>query len=419
MNILISNNGRYFANGNTIYDVVLDESFDKDSLPLEFWINFLRENTIASYQHGIKSILELQKFLRECVYNFSTLIEGVESTKFILEYEKKFSNKLLNEDIEDYSQVLIESWDYIGLHLFEQETTWDKIKGGIKDLGSTVASKGKEIGSKVAKSVSSAWNFIKEKGAPWFFENLRKALFSWGGVAIQAFLGSAGVQAATGGITTALIVTVWGAMLSYDVFEALNGRTDWLNIIIDIISLVFAISGAPQGGKAVQAAASSIPKSQTSSLSKVLSYLSKSSVGKTVANIFRNLGSSLSSVLSTISKGIAWVGEKLGLTFLKSAASSIESFVKKTFSQLTTAASKTGNAVKTATKTNTGQTLAKGTKAAAVGGGLTYGIEKAVGGEGKTFAGAYQNGNSKEEELIMALKSNTEVPVAGEDYPEF
>ena len=83
MNILISNNGRYFANGNTIYDVVLDESFDKDSLPLEFWINFLRENTIASYQHGIKSILELQKFLRECVYNFSTLIEGVESTKFI------------------------------------------------------------------------------------------------------------------------------------------------------------------------------------------------------------------------------------------------------------------------------------------------------------------------------------------------
>ena len=222
MNIQISNNGRYLSYGNTIYDALLDESFDKESLPLEYWINFLKENTIASYQHGIKSIEEIQKFLRESVYNLSSLLEDRESTKFRCEYERKFGDGLLNESIEDYSNILSESWDYIGITLFEQ-SVWDSIKSGISKVGSSIKS-----------GVSQAWNFVKEKGAPWFFENLRKALYSWGGAAIMAFLGHPSVQIATGGITTGLLITVWGAMLAYDAYEALQGRPNWLNIIIDI-----------------------------------------------------------------------------------------------------------------------------------------------------------------------------------------
>ena len=82
MNILISNNARYYMYGNKVYDALLDETFHKDEISLEYWINLLRENTIASYTHGIKSIDELQKFLRECVYSLSTLLESKESTKF-------------------------------------------------------------------------------------------------------------------------------------------------------------------------------------------------------------------------------------------------------------------------------------------------------------------------------------------------
>jgi hypothetical protein len=107
--------------------------------------------------------------------------------------------------------------------------------------------------------------------------------------------------------------------------------------------------------------------------------------------------------LSLVGKGITWVGEKLGISSLKSASSRINGFIEKTFSQLSNFATKASKPV----------------GAAVVGGGITYGLEKALGGKGKVLGGAYQNDKSQEEELIMALKSNKETPVAGEDYPEY
>ena len=65
MNILISNNARYYMYGNKVYDALLDETFHKDEISLEYWINLLRENTIASYTHGIKSIDELRAEVKD------------------------------------------------------------------------------------------------------------------------------------------------------------------------------------------------------------------------------------------------------------------------------------------------------------------------------------------------------------------
>ena len=65
MNIQISNNARYYMYGNKIYDALLDETFHKDEISLEYWINLLRENTIASYTHGIKSVDELATMVKE------------------------------------------------------------------------------------------------------------------------------------------------------------------------------------------------------------------------------------------------------------------------------------------------------------------------------------------------------------------
>lgn len=386
MNILISNNARYYMYGDKIYDALLDESFDKDNLPLEYWVNLLRENTLASYEHGIKTITELQKFLRECVYNLSTLLEDRESTKFVLEFEKKFSNNLLNEDIEDYSNVLSESWDFIGTTLFEQNL-WDKIKSGVSSVYSSVKS-----------GISNAWNYIKEKGAPWFFENMRKALYSWGGVAVQAFLAHPSIQIASGGITTGLILTIWGAMLAYDTLEAIDGRPNWINLIIDIVSLLTL----GVGGKAVQAAAASIPKASAGSLSKVMVYLKNSSVGSWLINLLSKAGSSLSNVLSLVGKGITWVGEKLGITSLKNSSSKINQFIGNTFSKFSNFASKPVGA-------------------AVVGGGLAYGIEKGLGGEAKMTGGAFQDEtltSSQEASLSKAFKTNKADAVPGVDYPE-
>lgn len=391
MNILISNNARYYMYGNKVYDALLDETFHKDEISLEYWINLLRENTLASYTHGIKSIDELQKFLRECVYTLSTLLESKESTKFMLEYEKRFSNNLLNEDIEDFTEILTESWDFIGITLFEEESTWEKIKSGASN-----------IFSKVKSGISQAWNFIKEKGAPWFFENMRKALFSWGGVAVQTFLAHPSIQIATGGITTGLIVTIWGAMLAYDTLEALEGRPNWINLMIDIVSLLTL----GVGGKAVQGAAATIPKSSSGSLSKVLNYLKNTSIGKWLVGILGKASSSLSNVLSLVGKGIAWVGEKLGISSLKNASSRINSFIEKTFSQLSNFAVKASKPV----------------GAGVVGGGVAYGFDKAFGGEGKMTGGAFEDDKmsaSDEATLSKAFKNIKGSATAGEDYPEY
>ena len=373
-------------NGNTIYDVLLDESYNKNELSFEFWVNFLRENTIASYKNNIKNITEIQKFLRESVYNFATILEDKESTKFIVEYERKFANNLLNEDIEDHTNLLTEVWDYIGTTLFEQ-TWWDSIKSGVSKIGSSIKS-----------GLSKAWDFIKEKGAPWFFENLRKALFSWGGVAIQAFLAHPSIQAASGGITTGLILTVWGAMLAYDVYEAIQGRPNWIYLLIDIVSLLTA----GIGGKMVQGAASSIPKASAGSLSKVLTELNKSSAGKSIATILKGASSGLSKVLGLVSSGIKWVGEKLGIKTLSGASSQINSFIQNTFKQISNFA-----------KTKTGTV--------ALAAGTTYGIEKALGGEGKFLGGSFKDDKMNaetEQSIINSLKSGESEATAGVDYPE-
>ena len=69
-------------NGNTIYDVLLDESYNKNELSFEFWVNFLRENTVASYKNGIKNITVLweNKGLNNKSWN-DTLKKGVKTSK--------------------------------------------------------------------------------------------------------------------------------------------------------------------------------------------------------------------------------------------------------------------------------------------------------------------------------------------------
>ena len=61
-----------------------------------------------------------------------------------------------------------------------------------------------------------------DKGLGWFFENLRKALFSWGGAAVQTFLATS-----TGGVGNVILVVVWGAMLAWDILQGIKGNWDW------------------------------------------------------------------------------------------------------------------------------------------------------------------------------------------------
>jgi hypothetical protein len=141
-------------------------------------------------------------------------------------------------------------------------------------------------------------------------------------------------------------------------------------------------------------------------LSKVLNYLKNTSIGKWLVGILGKASSSLSNILSLVGKGITWVGEKLGISSLKSASSRINGFIEKTFSQLSNFAVKASKPI----------------GAGVVGGGVAYGFEKALGGEGKMTGGAFKDDKlsaSQETTLSQAFKNIKSSATAGEDYPEY
>ena len=355
MNMKLSHSGRYLMYGETLHDLYLNEFHKIDELSFEFFIKFLKESTIGTYKNGVKDISDLNNFLRETIYNISNVFDSKTKDSFIMEYELKFSNELLKEGIEDYTQHIKKIWSFVDSKLnqkglYEQEQSlWDKTKS----------------------AVSGAFDYIKQKGLPWVMENLREALFSWGGAAVQTLLGTIG--APFGG--NIVLWVVWGAMLAYDIYEAMQGRPNYSNILIDIISIAtFGVGGkiAVEAFKKLGIMSGGITKN----LPQMLQRISTSSIGKWFATTIQKVGSSLGSILSYLGKGIAYAGDKLGIKAIKKSGSSIVSWAENLISQLV------NNPV---VKSVTSSKLAP----AAATGALVAGINQYTGRDNKVFAGSF------------------------------
>ena len=341
--------------GETLHDLYLNEFHKIDELSFEFFIKFLKESTIGTYKNGVKDISDLNNFLRETIYNISNVFDSKTKDSFIMEYELKYSNELLKEGIEDYTQHIKKIWSFVDSKLnqkglYEQEQSlWDKTKS----------------------AVSGAFDYIKQKGLPWVMENLREALFSWGGAAVQTLLGTIG--APFGG--NIVLWVVWGAMLAYDIYEAMQGRPNYSNILIDIISIAtFGVGGkiAVEAFKKLGIMSGGITKN----LPQMLQRISTSSIGKWFATTIQKVGSSLGSILSYLGKGIAYAGDKLGIKAIKKSGSSIVSWAENLISQLV------NNPV---VKSVTSSKLAP----AAATGALVAGINQYTGRDNKVFAGSF------------------------------
>ena len=355
MNMKLSHSGRYLMYGETLHDLYLNEFHKIDELSFEFFIKFLKESTIGTYKNGVKDISDLNNFLRETIYNISNVFDSKTKDSFIMEYELKYSNELLKEGIEDYTQHIKKIWSFVDSKLnqkglYEQEQSlWDKTKS----------------------AVSGAFDYIKQKGLPWVMENLREALFSWGGAAVQTLLGTIG--APFGG--NIVLWVVWGAMLAYDIYEAMQGRPNYSNILIDIISIAtFGVGGkiAVEAFKKLGIMSGGITKN----LPQMLQRISTSSIGKWFATTIQKVGSSLGSILSYLGKGIAYAGDKLGIKAIKKSGSSIVSWAENLISQLV------NNPV---VKSVTSSKLAP----AAATGALVAGINQYTGRDNKVFAGSF------------------------------
>ena len=375
--------------GETLHDLYLNEFHKIDELSFEFFIKFLKESTIGTYKNGVKDISDLNNFLRETIYNISNVFDSKTKDSFIMEYELKYSNELLKEGIEDYTQHIEKTWSFVDSKL-NQKGLYEQ-----------------SLLDKAKSAVTGAFDYIKQKGIPWVMENLRAALFSWGGAAVQTFLGTVG---APYGGSIALWV-VWGAMLAYDIYEAIQGRPNYANILIDIISIAtFGVGGkiAVQLFRQLGIMSGSVTKN----LPQMLQKISTSSIGKWFATTIKTVGSSLGSILSYLGKGIAYAGDKLGIQTIKKSGSSIVSWTKNFISQLVN---------NPTVKRVTSSKLAP----AAATGALVAGINQATGQDNKVFAGSFgkrgdeilakSQGIPSEKELedMMASLSNVEPDYEG------
>jgi len=355
MNMKLSHSGRYLMYGETLHDLYLNEFHKIDELSFEFFIKFLKESTIGTYKNGVKDISDLNNFLRETIYNISNVFDSKTKNSFIMEYELKYSNELLKEGIEDYTQHIKKIWSFVDSKLnqkglYEQEQSlWDKTKS----------------------AVSGAVDYVKQKGIPWVMENLRAALFSWGGAAVQTLLATIG--APFGG--NIVLYVVWGAMLAYDVYEAIQGRPNYVNLLIDIISIAtFGVGGkiAVELFKKLGIMSGAIVRN----LGQLLNKISASSGGAWFARTIKTVGSSLGSILSYLGKGITYAGDKLGIQTIKKVGSSIVSWTKNFISQLV------NNPV---VRKVTSSQLAP----AAATGALVAGVNQVFGQDNKVFAGSF------------------------------
>jgi hypothetical protein len=395
-NLLLSHNGQYIMYENRLYDIASDKLFEIKNTKIDFWLKFLKENSKESYRNKITSLNELQKIIRETVYSLSEIFDRKTKDFFIFEFEQKYTNNLIIESSNTELNIkhISSSWDYI-------------IESISKYITLNEQSEDKGFFSKIKNKINAGTDWLVNKGLGWFFENLRKALFSWGGAAVQTFLATS-----TGGVGNVVLVVVWGAMLAWDILQGINGNWDWVNIIIDLVGVVTTGPGAKIIGGIFQKLGLIGTKLPLSGIIQKMS-TSGSATVKWFSSILSKIVSGLSQIGSYMLQGVSWLGKKLGIKSLEKVSSQLSSKLKSVVNDVSKASTSlkqnvvnTGSSVKnklapvgSALKSKTGQV--------ATATGLTYGFNSASGEDNKAFAGAFQNKQEFDDEMqkIKELES--------------
>lgn len=416
----LSHNGQYIMYENTLYDIANDNAFTIKNTDINFWLKFLKENSQESYNNKITDFLSIQKIIRETVYGISEIFDGKTKDLFILEFEQKYSNKLITEGKDN--NIISSSWDYI----IESVSNFLIINEQSEDKG---------FFSKLKDKVNAGTDWLMDKGLGWFFENLRKALFSWGGAAVQAFLATS-----TSGVGNVVLVVVWGAMLAWDILLGIKGNWDWPNLIIDLIGVVTTGPGAKIVAGIFKQLGILGTKLPLSGIIKKMA-TSGSSTVKWFSSILSKIVSGLSQIGSYMLQGVSWLGKKLGIKSLEKVSGQLKT---KLTSVIDDVAKASGNLKQTVGKSaknlkqkvgksatnlkqnvvNTGTSVKN--KLAPIGnalkskpgqivtaGGLTYGLNSAFGADNRMFAGSFGNDDSQ----VMSLALNQKAEYDDEDLP--
>jgi hypothetical protein len=401
----LSHNGRYIMYENMLYDISSDSVINIESTDILFWLNLLKENSEQSYKSLITKYTEIQKLVRETVYNVSNIFDVKEQDKFLLEFESRYSNKLIteNENKEDNISIINSSWEFI--------------IEGVSSFLLSINEQEQGIISKVTNKISSGFNWLKEKGIGWFFEELRKALYSWGGAAVQTFLATFG--SAFGG--NVVLVIVWGAMLAYDVYLAIQGDVNWVNLLIDLVAVLTTGPGSKILGeffKKIGVLGQKIP------LKQLLLKINNSGGASYISKLVQKIVTGLPKILKWVVDGIKWVGSKFKINALGKSTSQITSRLTSLTDELATATSTMVKPVVSQGKQRasniikpiigkSGKLLQTKAGQVTTSAGITAGANKLSGVSNKVFGGAFQN----TEDEIIKLIGNAPIPVTVDMLP--
>ena len=390
-NLLVSRNARYYLYGHQMFDVKNNSSYDLRESTLSQLIEMIGDNLNLKYEKGEILFEEVTKFTRQVAYKIFECFDKNKEMNLMMEYEVKFgSNLLVESNLFNQKKTLQESWEF----LHETIISELEVPQWMKKAGNYISNAAGKVWDKTKEKATQAANFVKDKvgqattfliskGIPTVMEGIRAVMFSWGGAIVSTIL------AVIPGLNL-LNVVAWGALLLWDVMEAINGRTNWMYIIVDIIGIVFS-GGMAKGlmtaiGKFFGSAAGLVGKS----LSYVVGLIGKTSVGRTLLSGVGTLASGLGKVLKIVADAVAWLASKFGIKSFSSISGKITGFfdrivaalkgtagtssIKNTTKQVVKQSSKPGVISKIASKKLGTSTIGKTAVTAGVSGGATYAL---------------------------------------------
>ena len=391
----VSHNTEYLLFEDKIYSIKEDKVLLENELDGIFWLNFFKNNLKESFIRGISDESTVKKLVREASINLSSnLLKENFSLRNNIKVEKLLSEDITKENVSHIVDETFRVFDIKNLTESELEENWFT-----------------DAASAVGGYIKQGFNYLKQKGIDTFFEALRKALYSWGGVAVQTFLSVTG--GFTLGIGPALNLLVWSLMLGYDILNGFTtGEWDYLNIVIDIVCVATMGGGSAVAGVARKIGINALRRKGSELMIKAgikgaagsqggiiqsFAGLSTTAVGRTITNVVSKLVGGLQKYfLEPLAKAGKWFAEKFGSSLLSRGIQKVGSWmttlgnglkallrpIKNGWQGVTGAiergatrgASNVGASAKNALE------FGKATKGAAVAGGVAYGFEKLLGG---------------------------------------
>ena len=168
--------------------------------------------------------------------------------------------------------------------------------------------------------VKKGFTWLKEKGIPWFFEQMRDILGSTGGAILQTLLDYTGVGAL--GVTAA-----WAALTLFDVSQIASGIGSWGKLFFSVIGLCTAGALAKTIGKFLK------PYFGTGgTIGSFFQNIAKQSwFVKYVKPWVSKIGSALSWASGLIKQAGTWVVEKLGATTIGGMVTKAAAWMEQLF----------------------------------------------------------------------------------------